>query len=141
MDTNLPFTYVKNILVLGSLMINKYHEFILPMSLGTLLTGTIVAHGFPCGVSKKYNLSLSMIRIGDVLMHWIPLILMLVYTSGKVSISQSLIAIVLPLLYFSYKYKTCQVVNPKNHIMETYPDVPLWVFFMYMGGCLLSTLL
>ena len=82
-----------------------------------------------------------MIRIGDVLMHWIPLILMLVYTSGKVSISQSLIAIVLPLLYFSYKYKTCQVVNPKHHIMETYPDVPLWVFFMYMGGCLLSTLL
>lgn len=140
-STNLPFTYIINAIGFANLITNRNNEYILPMSLGALFTGSMVAHKYPEGVSKKYNFSLSTVKLGDVFAHWLPAYIFHRTTKNKVRSHHMLIAVLSPLLYFSYKYKTQQVVDPIKHLMATYPGVPFWVFTLYLGGVSLPNIL
>ncbi len=139
--TNLPFTHVINMLAFASYLSGKHKEYILPMSLGALFTGSISAQIYPDGMSKKYGLSTHVLKVGDILTHWLPAYILFKSTKNKVNSHHMITAVVLPLLYFSYQYKTRQVVNPIKHLLETYPGVPLWVFALYLGGVSLTKIL
>lgn len=132
--TNLPFTYTVNALVFASLLTGKYKEYTLPLSLGVLLTGTVSAQLYPEGIAKKYGHSIQTVKIADIFTHWLPAYLLYKSTNNRVRTHHMIVAIVLPLLYFSYQYKTQQMVDPIKHMMATYPGVPLWVFFLYFVG-------
>lgn len=132
--TNLPFTYSMNALAFASLISGKHKEYTLPLTLGALLTGTVSAQVYPEGIAKKYNHSIQTVKIADIFAHWLPAYLLYKSTKGKVRSHHMITAILLPLLYFSYQYKTQRVVNPIKHMMATYPGVPFWVFTLYLGG-------
>ena len=139
--TNIPFTYIVNTLAFASILSGNHKEYALPISMGALLSGSISAQFYPEGISKKYGLSIPTIQAGDILVHWLPAYLLYKSTKGKVRSHHMFAAIVLPLLYFSYQYKTQRVVNPIKHILNTYPGVPFWVFALYTGGVSLPKIL
>ena len=140
-ETNLPFTYSVNVLAFASLISGKHKEYALPLTLGALLTGTVSAHVYPEGIAKKYGHPIETVKFADVMAHWLPAYLLYKNTKGKVRSHHMITAIVLPLLYFSYQYKTQRVVNPIKHMMATYPGVPFWVFTLYLGGVSLPNIL
>ena len=140
-ETNLPFTYTMDTLAFASLLSGKYKEYTLPLSLGALLTGTLSAQLYPEGIAKKYGHSIQVVKIVDIFAHWLPAWLLYKSTKGKVRSHHMITAVVLPMLYFSYQYKTQKVVNPIKHMMTTYPGVPFWVFALYLGGVSLPNIL
>lgn len=140
-ETNLPFTYSVNVLAFASLISGKHKEYTLPLSFGALLTGTLSAQVYPKGIAQKYGHSIQTVKIADVMAHWLPAYLLYKSTKGKVRSHHMVCAVVLPLLYFSYQYKTQRVVNPIKHMMATYPGVPFWVFALYLGGVSLPNIL
>lgn len=140
-DTNIPFTHVINALAVASLATNRHQEYILPMSLGALFTGSVSAQVFPEGIAKKYGLSVSAVKMADVFAHWLPAYLLFRSTKNKVHSHHMLTATLAPLLYFSFKYKALEPTHPVKHIMATYPGVPFWVFTLYLGGVSFSRVL
>lgn len=133
-DTNIPFTHVINALAIASLASKQHQEYILPMSLGALFTGSVSAQVFPDGIAKKYGLSVPAVKMADVFAHWLPAYLLIRSTKKKVRSHHMLVATLAPLVYFSFKYKTLETAHPVKHIMATYPGVPFWVFTLYLGG-------
>lgn len=136
----MPFTHIINAVVAASLITGRYKEYTFPMSLGALFTGSMISQMYPNGLSSKYGLSVSTIQIADVFTHWLPAYLIYKNTN-KVRFHHMVFGMVVPLLYFSYKYKSHKMVHPLKHLMETYPGVPFWVFTLYIGGVLFPKVL
>lgn len=137
--TNPPLTFVINIMSITSI-IAGHPEMMFPTIIGTLATGSVISHLFPKGIADKYTRGdVSQVKMADIGFHWFPAItLYLLYRSKKLNNRHVVMALALPLLYFSVQHtkNDIRLANPLKHLQETYPGVPLWVFSLYGAGAL-----
>ena len=80
----------------------------------------------------------TILRIGDVLVHWLPAAILFNGYKRKIKNRHVLMTMLLPGLYFSLKQtkKGFNITDPIKHLKETYPGVPLWVFSIYAASAL-----
>jgi len=129
----IPFTHVINSMILLSFFDKRYFNYCLPLSIGALYTGSVIAQFYPHGISKKYKKSINFIRWSDLFIHWFPSIYLLLNTKNSVLIKQKVFSLIFPLCYFSLN-SNLKFTNPINSLQNTYPDVPLWCFSLYIFG-------
>ena len=136
--TNPPLTFIINVMTLMSMIVNT-PEIMIPANIGALATGSTVAHMFPNKVADKYTKgNTNLVKIADVAFHWLPTVSLLYWYRERVNKSHVAMALALPLVYFSVKHteNSIKPVEPIQHIKDTYPGVPLWVFSLYVAGAL-----
>lgn len=138
MSCNVPFTNVINSIILLSALRGKQGIF-LPVSVGVLCAGSTMAQLYPEGISKKYNKSVSLLRFADLFVHWIPAFILLHTTKRRSTPTHAAIALCAPLLFFSIGFRRDgppTLKEPFGNMLKTYPDVPRWVFALYVLGAL-----
>lgn len=138
MSCNVPFTNVLNGIIVLSALRKKQNMF-LPMSIGVLCAGTTMAHLYPGGISKKYKKSVPLLRVADIVVHWLPAMYLLHTTKIRAKPSHVALAMFFPLLYFTLGFRRDgppKLREPFENMLSTYPDVPTWVFALYVAGAL-----
>lgn len=138
--TNPPLTFLINVMNIAA-MITGTSETMIPANLGAVAAGSIITQCFTKEIAKKYtNGNETKVRLSDIVFHLFPAIVLYSLYRHKVKSKHAVMAIVLPFIYFLVKHDNNNVglVNPIKHIQDTYPGVPIWVFFMYAVGVVLS---
>lgn len=136
--TNPPLTFVINIMNVLAL-INKTPEMMVPTVIGTLATGGTISAFYPHGVAKKYAKGdVSQVKLSDIVFHWLPAVTFYTMYGHKIKNRHVAISLILPLIYFSVKHSTNSVklMNPIEHAHQIYPEVPTWVFSLYVISAL-----
>ena len=138
MSCNVPFTNVINGIILLSALMGKQNIF-LPVSIGVLCAGTTMAQLYPEGISKKYKKSVSLLRVADLFVHWLPALVLLHTTRRRATPFHVAVSMCVPLMYFSLGFKKDSppsLKEPFGNMLDTYPNVPRWVFALYVAGAL-----
>lgn len=132
---NPPLTFVINVMNIAS-MITGTLETMIPANFGAVATGSIIAQFYTKEMAQKYtNGNETKVRLADLFFHWVPALTLYSFYGHKLKNTHITMALVLPLLYFSVKHdNNIRFANPVEHIQDTYPGVPLWVFSLYVAG-------
>lgn len=139
MKSNPPITFVSLLFTIINVLF-KNGAFMIPMSVGTLISGTIMSEIYPDGLAKKYEKSVNFVRTFDILAHWLPTLLLLyVYRDSKFSVNATLFAIIFPVFYFSFNIPEVKAINPFIHVENIYPGVPLYIFLFYILGAIVAS--
>lgn len=134
MSDRIPYTHFTNFLTLIAYM-SGIQEYVLPANFAKLISGTIIAQGFPKGIAEKYKYSVSSVRLLDFVIHWLPvLLLMNKYKKNTLKTKHYLFSALLPIIYFTYNTKSKTFENPIETLKNTYPGVPLYVYAFYYAG-------
>lgn len=137
MKANPPITFVSLLFTLLGVA-SKNGAFMIPMSVGTLISGTVMSELYPDGLAKRYKKSVNFVRTFDITAHWLPtLILLYMYRESQFSVNATLFAIIFPMFYFSFNIQELKLINPWKHVENIYPRVPLFVFLLYIIGALI----
>lgn len=138
---NPPLTFIINVMNVLSL-INNTTNAMIPINIGAVLTGSIMCQFFSKNIAKKYtNGNEKYVKLGDILFHWLPLITIICVNKKKINDKNIISSYVLPLFYFSMKFDSNKLsfINPIKHMQSIYPDIPLWVFMLYLTNpCVLK---
>lgn len=123
-------------------MITGTPETMVPANFGAVTAGSIMSQFYTKEMAEKYsNGNETKVRLNDFASHWFPALVLYSLYHKKVNNRHLVMALSLPLMYFSVKHdkNNVRLVNPVKHLQETYPGVPIWVFSMYAIGAVLST--
>ena len=131
---NPPLTFIINVMnVLG--IMNNTTNTMIPINIGVVLSGSIMSQFYTKSIANKYtNGNEKYVKLGDILFHWLPMITLICVNKKKVNNKNIIASFLLPILYFSFKFekKTMLLTNPIKHMQSIYPDIPLWVFMLYL---------
>tara|TARA_B100000405_G_scaffold263171_1_gene199353 strand:- start:2234 stop:2689 length:456 start_codon:yes stop_codon:yes gene_type:complete len=136
---NPPLTYFLNIMTAFALVSGGDSTMMIPANIATLLPGFLMSNRYNEGLSKKYlDGKKSALKYIDIATHWVPsIVLLLVNRNNRIKKRDYALASLLPWLYFTIGTKqdgSFGIRNPFQHVAETYPGVPYWIFpFWYVG--------
>ena len=136
---NPPLTFIINLMNCAAFIGGGSLEMMTPINVAAAIPGTLISQLYPKKLSEKYtNGNETVLRIGDVFIHWLPATILFNRYKHKVKNRHVLMAMILPGLYFSFKQKKGEfgITDPIKHLKETYPGVPLWVFSIYAASAL-----
>lgn len=135
----IPFTYIVNICSLMSVMCNK-SEYLFPANMGALFAGSLMSQVYPKRIATKYNLSTTTVKVGDIFLHWLPVIYMY-YNTNRIRKKHLIFSSIFPVIYFLSHVENSSQISIKHtisNLKKTYPGVPLYVFSFYYVGLLFS---
>lgn len=135
MNINLSLSYVNIILFIIFVIFLGQPEHVVLIHVCLAVSGSIVANRFYTEELIEYKKFI----LYDLYLHWVPALLTLSMTDfAKVGGRQFLFAALYPLMYLSiqsYKHEggwtVFKFVNPKDHVENMYPGVPLSVYVGY----------
>ena len=136
---NPPLTFIINVMNITTAVAGGSLKMMLPANMGALLTGSVIAYIYPNKIAEKYTRGdEKTLQRADILVHWLPTMLLTFMYRRKVRNRHVLMGLLLPPIYFSLKQNNDRIyfTNPIKHLQETYPGVPLWVFSLYAAGAL-----
>ena len=133
---NPPLTFIINVMNLMSIVNNTSNSMI-PINIGAVISGSIMSQFYTKCIANKYtNGNEKHVKLGDIFFHWLPLITLICVNKKKISSKNIIASYLLPILYFSFKFSDKKVVltNPVTHMQSIYPEIPLWVFMLYLAN-------
>ena len=136
---NPPLTFIINLMTCATFIAGGSLEMMTPVNVAAVIPGTLIAHMYPKKIAEKYTGgNETILRIGDVLVHWLPAAILFNGYKRKIKNRHVLMTMLLPGLYFSLKQtkEGFNITDPIKHLKETYPGVPLWVFSIYAASAL-----
>lgn len=131
-----PYTHISNMLISLFFALGLPVIVLKPMAYGVLFAGTVVAQFYPKGMSEKYGHSINFIKFSDIIIHWLPVILLHIATKNKkINGAHMLIAVLVPFVYMMYDFSKLKVLNIFTSIKDVYPKVPLKILIgLYIFG-------
>lgn len=135
----IPFTCVVNICSLMSVVCNK-SEYLFPANMGALFAGSLMSQVYPKRIATKYNLSTTTVKVGDIFLHWLPVIYMY-HNTKHIRKKHLIFSSIFPIIYFLSHVENSRQISVKHtisNLQKTYPGVPLYVFSFYYVGILCS---